>query len=82
MIIMCCDKGTITTMAITLQYINVASQHVVHLKLTKCYISDIFQKKMKIDHSESDLKDGEESNKSIRNDDKARNERRYLLMTL
>ena len=33
------------TMAITLQYINVSNQHVVHLKFTQCYMANIFQLK-------------------------------------
>ena len=37
----------ITTMAIILQYINVSNQHVVHLKLSPCYMSNIFQLRKK-----------------------------------
>ena len=34
---------TNVTMAIILQYLNVPNQHVVHLKLTLCYVSNRFQ---------------------------------------
>lgn len=38
---------TIATMAIILQCINVSNQHVIHLKFTQCYTSNIFQQNVK-----------------------------------
>lgn len=34
---------TVATMKIILQYVNVANEHVVHLKYTKYYTSNVFQ---------------------------------------
>ena len=52
-----------TTVAIILRYVNVANQHVVHFKVTQCYISNIFQLKKRailevsITTGEADLKE-------------------------
>lgn len=38
------EKGAnYATMAITLQFINVSNLHVVHLKFTQCYMSNIIK---------------------------------------
>lgn len=46
-----CNVINIPTMAIILQYVNLSKEHTVHLKLTQCYPSNLFNIKKKQERS-------------------------------